>query len=322
MIERGYHSLFFPGRHAQPLGGRIEQRLKLGAGRHRSGGRSPVTRCGGINRPVYFVPATINYALVLEAETLIDDHLKEAGRARYIIEDDEFSRVERWNLVLQALPEPRERVRDPVRGADGPVRQPGEDEQGESLAPDGRVIDAGSYVTRRGSAVVERGPRRGVHPRARPQHRQELRQGDGGHGHASGRPRDLPAAVSGDARARPICAPAPPRGTSRSRSTSCRRRSGRRGTRCVGSSGRAGSTSTGRSPAPPPSRSSIRALEAWEGYHQRAVARVVNGSVIAEDPNLLLFYQNRMRLFAHDICGDHEGDAQAAKEIAAMETLR
>jgi glycerol-3-phosphate O-acyltransferase len=44
---------------------------------------------------VYFVPATLNYALVLEAETLIEDHLKGAGQSRYIIEDDESSRARR-----------------------------------------------------------------------------------------------------------------------------------------------------------------------------------------------------------------------------------
>ncbi len=49
------------------------------------------------------MPATINYALVLEAETLIEDHLKEKGKARYIIEDDEFSRVDRWVAFFRKL---------------------------------------------------------------------------------------------------------------------------------------------------------------------------------------------------------------------------
>jgi glycerol-3-phosphate O-acyltransferase len=41
------------------------------------------------------VPATINYRLVLEAETLIEDYLAETGKSRYIITDDEFSRLGR-----------------------------------------------------------------------------------------------------------------------------------------------------------------------------------------------------------------------------------
>ena len=43
-------------------------------------------------RSIYIVPATINLQLVLEAETLIADYLKETGKARFIIEDDESSK--------------------------------------------------------------------------------------------------------------------------------------------------------------------------------------------------------------------------------------
>jgi glycerol-3-phosphate O-acyltransferase len=52
-----------------------------------------LARGGG--RPIWFVPATLNYHLVLEAATLIDDYLKEAGKSRYIIEDDESTKVAR-----------------------------------------------------------------------------------------------------------------------------------------------------------------------------------------------------------------------------------
>ena len=40
---------------------------------------------------------------MLEASTLIDDWLAEAGKARYIIVDDEFSRWERWRDYLRGL---------------------------------------------------------------------------------------------------------------------------------------------------------------------------------------------------------------------------
>ncbi|MCA9698506.1 MAG: 1-acyl-sn-glycerol-3-phosphate acyltransferase, partial [Myxococcales bacterium] len=89
MIERGYHSLFFPG-GTRSRSGLIESRLKLGlagtaveayarrAIRARVRGEQPA--------PIFFVPLTINYALVLEAESLIEDYLLEKGQARYIIE--------------------------------------------------------------------------------------------------------------------------------------------------------------------------------------------------------------------------------------------
>jgi glycerol-3-phosphate O-acyltransferase len=61
-------------------------------------------------------------------------------------------------------------------------------------------------------------------------------------------------------------------------------------------------------------------LATWAGYHSaRQVVRVQSGSIIAEDPNLLLFYQNRLRPFAIAIAGDDEADQVAAREIAGME---
>lgn len=93
LIERGYHSLFFPGGTRSRSGG-VERRLKLGlAG---TGIEAFVrTTIRGRKQPIFFVPATINYLLTLEAETLIDDFLQEEGKARYIIEDDESTRIGR-----------------------------------------------------------------------------------------------------------------------------------------------------------------------------------------------------------------------------------
>jgi hypothetical protein len=59
---------------------------------------------------VYFVPTTINYALVLEAETLVEDWLKEKGRARYIIEDDEFSQHRALGAFFRKFQQPRARA--------------------------------------------------------------------------------------------------------------------------------------------------------------------------------------------------------------------
>ena len=39
-------------------------------------------RAGGPQHRIYVVPTTINYRLVLEAETLIDDFLAEQGKQR------------------------------------------------------------------------------------------------------------------------------------------------------------------------------------------------------------------------------------------------
>ncbi len=101
LIERGYHSLFFPGGTRSRSGG-VERRLKLGlAGTGiEAYGRSVES---GKTHPVFFVPATINYLLTLEAETLIDDFLQEEGKARYIIDDDESTRIGRIVAFAQKL---------------------------------------------------------------------------------------------------------------------------------------------------------------------------------------------------------------------------
>jgi glycerol-3-phosphate O-acyltransferase len=143
LIEKGFHSLFFPGGTRSRSGG-IEQRLKLGL---MGTGLEAYTRTlmAGKERKVFFVPATINYLIALEAETLIADFLSDAGKARYIIEDDESSRLVRMaTFTRKAL------------GMDASVvirfGQPLDpfglavDERGESYDRRGRHVETASYV--------------------------------------------------------------------------------------------------------------------------------------------------------------------------------
>jgi glycerol-3-phosphate O-acyltransferase len=101
LIENGFHSLFFPGGTRSRSGG-VEQKLKLGLV---GTGVDAYTRTllAGKERKVFFVPATINYLITLEAETLIGDFLKDQGKARYIIEDDESSRLGRITTFARQL---------------------------------------------------------------------------------------------------------------------------------------------------------------------------------------------------------------------------
>jgi glycerol-3-phosphate O-acyltransferase len=152
MIERGYHSLFFPG-GTRSRSGMIERHLKLGLM------GSAITafaqnQVAGVDDRVYVVPTTINYGLVLEAETLIEDWLAERGRARYIIVDDEFSEVERWLSFFRKLVGLRAacviRFGEPLDPFGNPI-----DAQGRSLSPSGGAIDPGSYVRSRGRPTLD-----------------------------------------------------------------------------------------------------------------------------------------------------------------------
>jgi glycerol-3-phosphate O-acyltransferase len=101
LIERGYHSLFFPG-GTRSRSGAVERKLKLGLA---GTGVEAMARTAAQGHPqrVFFVPATINYLLTLEAETLVDDFLQEEGKHRYIIEDDESTRPGRIATFLRKL---------------------------------------------------------------------------------------------------------------------------------------------------------------------------------------------------------------------------
>jgi glycerol-3-phosphate O-acyltransferase len=137
LLERGYHSLFFPG-GTRSRSGAVEAKLKLGlAG---TGIESYVRSLrAGAERKVFFVPATINYLITLEAETMIEDYLSEAGKARYIIEDDESTRLSRVVAFARKLFTMRGSV---VIRFGGPL-----DPFGNAVALDGRSLD------RRGRAV-------------------------------------------------------------------------------------------------------------------------------------------------------------------------
>jgi glycerol-3-phosphate O-acyltransferase len=150
-LERGYDNLFFPGGTRSRDGG-IERRLKLGLlGTGLTAFVNNLRR--GKARPrLYVVPCVTNYHLVLEAETLIDDFLKEEGKNRYIIEDDEASRVGRWWTFFRNLWLLDGRI---VITFSRPLDPFGNlvDEEGRSLDPRGRTVDPELFVSRDGEPV-------------------------------------------------------------------------------------------------------------------------------------------------------------------------
>lgn len=157
LLERGYHSLFFPGGTRSRSGG-VERKLKLGLLGTALSAYQQGIRAGAPQRRIYVVPATINYAITLEAETLIDDYLAEEGKARYIIEDDEFSSLGRLYDFTRRILALDESVcirfgspLDPFGNAVG--------EGGESLDARGRELDPSRYVTDRDGIVLDDGQR-------------------------------------------------------------------------------------------------------------------------------------------------------------------
>ena len=143
-MEYGYNNLFFPG-GTRCRSGVVESRLKLGL--LGCGLRAFINNLrAGRERPnVYIVPINLGFSLVLEGATLIEDHLKDAGKARYIITDDEFANprtVASFVYRLVAMDAPVElRVGEPLDPFGNPV-----DDEGRSLDGRGRPLDPARYV--------------------------------------------------------------------------------------------------------------------------------------------------------------------------------
>lgn len=91
-IQFGCHSLFFPG-GTRSRSGKIEERLKLGLLSTAIEAQRTNYQNGkfDVSGKIFVVPVTINYHFVLEAPSLIRDHLSITGQERYYKENDEFS---------------------------------------------------------------------------------------------------------------------------------------------------------------------------------------------------------------------------------------
>lgn len=153
-LELGYDNLFFPG-GTRSRSGAVERHLKLGL---MGSGLEAYINNLKKQRPnpkVFIVPTTLSYQLVLEAETLIDDFLKEVGESRYVIEDDESSQPQTVFSFLTKLTSLDSKIHVTVSRGIDPFGNPVDDE-GNSLDPMGRVVDAQRYVWKNGEPDHDR----------------------------------------------------------------------------------------------------------------------------------------------------------------------
>jgi glycerol-3-phosphate O-acyltransferase len=157
LLESGYHSLFFPG-GTRCRSNMIERSLKLGLLGTTVTAYENNVKAGEPQKRIYIVPATINYRLVLEAETLISDYLSETGQRRYIITDDEFSRFGRIAEFMRKIVAHEGAV---VIRFGRPLDPFGNDvdDDGESRDRAGRRIDPRTYLSGADGEVSEDGQR-------------------------------------------------------------------------------------------------------------------------------------------------------------------
>ncbi|MCC6624791.1 MAG: 1-acyl-sn-glycerol-3-phosphate acyltransferase [Deltaproteobacteria bacterium] len=152
-MELGNHNLFFPA-GTRVRSGKIEQHLKLGL--MSSGIKAYINNLQRKrDKPnLYIVPCTLNYYLVLEAETLIEEHLKREGKSRYIIAQDESYLVRKYLQFTQNLINLEARITLHVGDPIDPFGNRVDPDTGDSLDRHGRNIDITRYVTDRGGNPV------------------------------------------------------------------------------------------------------------------------------------------------------------------------
>lgn len=92
-IQRGVNSLFFPG-GTRSRSGSLETKLKLGLMSTILEAQRAIYQKGEKTK-IFIVPLILSYHFVLEGQFLIEQHLKQMGKERYIKSKDDFHSIRR-----------------------------------------------------------------------------------------------------------------------------------------------------------------------------------------------------------------------------------
>lgn len=142
LLLRGFHSLFFPG-GTRSRSGAVESRLKLGLLGTALTATLRMMRAQQ-ERPIFIVPMTLNFSLVLEAEGLFNDYMRSVGRENYLLPDDPFDSP--WEVARFVTKLAGMETSAVVRfGEPMDVLGHAVDEEGESYDSRGRRVDLRTF---------------------------------------------------------------------------------------------------------------------------------------------------------------------------------
>lgn len=101
-IQRGAHSLFFPG-GTRSRSGAIEKQLKLGLLSTAIDAQRHIFQTAGAEktRKIFVVPVSLNYHFVLEAPDLIEEYLQSKGQDRYFPEKEKYGSMELLKFIYK-----------------------------------------------------------------------------------------------------------------------------------------------------------------------------------------------------------------------------
>jgi glycerol-3-phosphate O-acyltransferase len=154
-IQKGAHSLFFPG-GTRSRSGLIEKQLKLGLlstaieAQRNLYQQTPE----GEVRKIFVVPVTLNYNFVLEAPDLIEDYLQVKGQDKYFPEQDKYGSLELIRFMFKFFTKGSNISVSIGPGLD--VMGNYVDDSGNSLDPQGRIIDTRGYFISNGSITDDK----------------------------------------------------------------------------------------------------------------------------------------------------------------------
>jgi glycerol-3-phosphate O-acyltransferase len=144
-IQKGAHSLFFPG-GTRSRSGMIEKQLKLGL----LSSTIEAQRNLYLENPhsenvkkIFIVPVTLNYHFVLEAPDLIDDYLSVKGQNKYLPEQDKYGSWQLLQFLFKFFTKGSNISVSIGKGLD--VLGNYVDDEGNSLDAHGRIINARDY---------------------------------------------------------------------------------------------------------------------------------------------------------------------------------
>jgi glycerol-3-phosphate O-acyltransferase len=144
VLLRGGHMLFFPG-GTRSRSGSLENRVKLGLmGTAIETQRRHLLGEGASAKKIFVVPLVISYHSVLEARGLIDEYLRQEGKERFFLLQDDFSSLRKnlrfaWKFFKSSS--------EMVFSVGAPMDLFGNkvDAQGQSVDKYGRTIDLRDY---------------------------------------------------------------------------------------------------------------------------------------------------------------------------------
>jgi glycerol-3-phosphate O-acyltransferase len=152
-IQKGAHSLFFPG-GTRSRSGKIEKQLKLGLLSTAIEAQRSLYMAEGEPKKVFVVPVTLNYHCVLEAPEMIEDYLQVKGQDRYFPEQDKYGSFGLIKFLFKFFSNPSSISVSIGPGLD--VMGNYVDEKGNSLDNTGRIIDTKDYFVSNGDISIDR----------------------------------------------------------------------------------------------------------------------------------------------------------------------